>query len=160
MKKANQGHTLAAAMSFHPDQGSKRDPRYQRNNPQNYLSVQPEQHVYGTLYGDGRVVKPGTNPIVNPVAQQQMILRDRGSMPGGGNPVTPGHPGQIARFEQMERLGSPALTSTVAFGASQQRPMGNPRVAMDRGIPGPTPTGRGYNTGRIGGLRGAQGWRS
>lgn len=162
MKNAQQDHRLAAMMSFHPDSASKQDPRYMRNNPKNYLSVQPQQHVYSNLYGDGKVVKPGTNPIINPVAQQQIIVRGQGSMPGGDNPVTPGHPDQIARFEQMEQLGNPRLTSTAAFGASQQRPMGNPRAAIDRGIPGPTPSGRssraGRNMGRIGGLPGRQGW--
>jgi len=151
-------HSLAAAMSFHPDPKLKQDPRFQRNNPMNLLSVQPERPVHGVLYGDGQVVKEGTNLMVSPVPQQQIMMRPPGSLPGGDSPVIPGHPDQIAKSEVLQQLGNSRLTSTAAMGATEQsaagrRPEGDAMAAISRGIPGQIamrPEPRGMNTRAVG----------
>jgi len=154
------GQSLAAALSFHPDPRLKQYPRFQRNNPMNLLSVQPERPVHGVLYGDGQVVKEGTNLTVSPVPQQQIMMRPPGSLPGGGNPVIPGHPDQIAKSEVLQQLGNPRLTSTAAMSATEQaaagrRPEGDAMAAISRGIPGQIamrPEPRGMNTRAVGQL--------
>jgi len=73
---------------------------------------------------------------ISPVAQQQIVMRPPGSMPGGNSPVVPGHPEQIAPTKLLEQLDNPLRTTTTAMGASQQRPMGDPQAATRRGIPG------------------------
>jgi hypothetical protein len=148
--------SLAAAMSFHPNPKLKQDSRFQTNNPQNL--PQPEQRVYGVLYGDGQIVHKGTNLTVTPAPQQQIALYPQGRLPGGDSPVIPGHPGQIAKTQDLLNLDDPRRTTTTAMGSSEQGPQGNPRAAIDRGIPGPMASGgsprpSGFNTSVIGGRR-------
>jgi hypothetical protein len=149
--------SLAAASSFHPDPKLKRDPRYQRNNTLNIRSVQHEQPTYGTPYGDAQVVHQGTNLTITGAAQQQIILPGR-SMPGGSNPVIPGHPHQIGRREDLERLGTLAGGTTAAMGGSEQRPLGDGRDAINRGLFNPIETrpstkASGFNTRSVGAMR-------
>jgi len=152
-----QQPSLAAASSFHPDQKLKHDPRYQRNNTLNIRSVQHEQPVYGTPYGDGQVVHQGTNLTITGAAQQQMILPGRG-MPGGSNPVIPGHPHQIGKREDLEQLGGLAGGTTTAMGGSEQRPLGDGRDAINRGLFNPIETkprtrASGFDTRSVGAMR-------
>jgi hypothetical protein len=131
-----QDLSMAAAMSFHPDPRLKRDPRYQRNNPLNAAGYMPDSQAYGTIYGDAQVERPTTGMTLTPAPQQQIVLRPPGSMPGGDNPVVPGHPGQIAPAGALQELDNPLRTTTTVMGESQRRGMGDPQVAMKRGIPG------------------------
>jgi hypothetical protein len=156
---SNQELSLAAASSFHPDQASKQDPRYQRNNTLNIASVQHEQPVYGTPYGDGQVKQQGTNMMITGAAQQQIVVPS-GRLPNGTNPVIPGHPHQIGRREYLDQLGSMAGGSTAAMGGSQQRPAGDGRAAIDRGMFNPIetrPKTSGFNTRSVGAMRPLQG---
>jgi hypothetical protein len=155
----NQGMSMAAALSFHPNQKLKADPRYQRNNPLNAAGFMPGQQVSGTIYGDAQVERPTAGITINPAAQQQIVLRPSGSMPGGDNPVVPGHPGQIGRTQDLQQLDNPLLTTTTVLGESQRRPMGSGREAIDRGIPGQLAMGgaqrpTGFSTSaKVGGRR-------
>jgi hypothetical protein len=160
MRVTKQDQSLATALSFHPNPQAKQDPGNHRNNPMNL--PQPQQHVYGLLYGDGQIAAEGTNVRINPAAQQQISLYPQGRLPGGTSLITPGHPEQIPSTDLLNQLGDPRRTSTAAMGASQQRPQGNPRAAMDRGISGAMASGaqetrggraRGFNTSIVGGRR-------
>lgn len=141
--------SLAAAMSYHPI--DKNDPRNQTNNTQVFESMPQQQHVYSNPYGDGQVVMPGTNPVVTPTPQQQVIVYPSGRLPNGDNPVLPGHPQQILDRASLDRLAASLSPSAAAMGVSQQRPQGDPRAGIDRGLSRPMASG--FDTRRVGGFR-------
>jgi len=149
----------AAAFSFHPDPRLKNEPKYQTNRPGNADGLMPEQLQSSNPYGDGVMVRSIDGVTITPAAQQQIVLRPSGSMPGGDNPVVPGHPGQIARTQDLQQLDNPLLTTTTVLGESQRRPMGSGREAIDRGIPGQLAMGgaqrpTGFSTSaKVGGRR-------
>jgi hypothetical protein len=155
---------LAAAFSFHPDPHFKEDPRYQRNNPANANALMPTQILSGTPYmeDDNKVARPVDGVTITPMAQQQVIMRPPGSMPGGDNPAVPGNPDLIAPSPLLQQIGDLAATTT-AMAGSQQRPMGDPQAAMRRGMPGRLAMGQsqgpsGFSTSRVGGHRPLNAW--
>jgi hypothetical protein len=138
--------------------GTRETPDGQRNNPQNAMGMEQQQLLSSNPYYDGRIARPVTGLQITPAAQQQIVMRPSGSLPGGDNPVIPGHPQQIAPTKVLQKLDNPLLTTTAPMGESMRRPMGDPEVAIKRGIPGqlamgPMPRQSGFDTRRPGAMR-------
>lgn len=134
------GMVLAALASYHPNEQAKTDPRFQTNNTLNLAGLEPRVVEYGTPYGDARVPRLMPGVTLTQGAQQQIIRRP---LKAG---AVPGDPAFMLDYEMARQLQGRLGTSTpLSMAASEQRPQGNPRVAMDRGIQGSSIQQRGTN---------------
>lgn len=158
MPPRSGGESSSIAKLFGHHLGTRETPAGQLNRPGNAAGMETQQVFSSNPYGDRMIARTVTGLQITPAAQQQIVMRPSGSLPGGDNPVIPGHPEQIAPTKVLQQLDNPLLTTTTAMGASMQREMGDPEAAIKRGIPGqlamgPMPRQGGFDTRRPGAMR-------
>jgi hypothetical protein len=152
------GESSSIAKLFGHHLGTRETPAGHGNNPQNAMGMETKQVSSSNPYGDSLIARTITGLQITPAAQQQIVMRPSGSLPGGDNPVIPGHPEQIAPTKVLQQLDNPLLTTTAPMGESMRRLPGDPEVAIKRGIPGqlamgPMPRRSGFDTRRPGAMR-------